>query len=71
MTPVDPTLLVALTAAVQNALEADATTRMQAGKPALSIGGQEALADKVLRGELQRIDTERLANGSVRLSADD
>ena len=71
MTPVDPTVLVALTAAVQNALESDATTRMQVGKPSLSIGGQEALADKVLRGELQRIDTERLANGSVRLSADD
>ena len=63
--------LVALTAAVQDALDADATTRMQAGKPALSIGGQEALADKVLRGELQRIDTERSRTRGARLSADD
>jgi pilus assembly protein CpaF len=68
---VDPVLLTALTAAVQNALEADATSRMRAGKAGLPVGGQEALADKVLRGELIRIDTERLAAGHARLSAVD
>ena len=67
----DPVLLVELTRAVQNALVADATARLQSGRGRLGRGGQEALADKVLRQELQRIDTDRLAAGAPRLTADE
>jgi len=67
----DPVLLVELTRAVQNALVAEATTRLQSGRARLSRGGQEALADKVLRGELQRIDTARLADGVPRLTVEE
>ena len=41
------------------------------GPARLGRGGQEALADKVLRQELQRIDTDRLATGAPRLTADE
>ena len=68
MSVVDQRLVVALTRSVQAALERDATTRMQADKPALGRAGQEALADSVLRSELQTIDEQRLANGTPRLT---
>jgi pilus assembly protein CpaF len=71
MNRADPGLVTALTRAVQDALEVDATARVRDGRARLSRAGQEALADKVLRHELQRIDTDRLAKGTVRLSADD
>ena len=64
----DPVLLVELTRAVQSALVADATARLQSGRGRLARGGQEALADKVLRLEFQRVDTDRLAAGLQRLS---
>ena len=67
----DPVLLVELTRSVQNALVADATARLQSGRARLGRGGQEALADKVLRQELQRIDTERLSAGTPRLTVDE
>ena len=70
MSIVDQRLVVALTRAVQAALERDATTRMQADKPALGRAGQEALADSVLRSELQTIDEQRLADsGSANTNA--
>jgi Flp pilus assembly CpaF family ATPase len=56
---------------VQDALEADATARLRGGGSPLSRAGQEALADKVLRQEFQRFDTERLASGTPRLAAED
>ena len=68
MSVVDQGLVVALTRSVQAALERDATTRMQADKPALGRTGQEALADSVLRAELQTIDEQRLADGTPRLT---
>ena len=68
MSVVDQRLVVALTRSVQAALERDATTRMQADKPALGRAGQEALADSVLRSELQRIDEQRLADGTPVMS---
>jgi pilus assembly protein CpaF len=71
MRPADAALVVALNGAVQDALEAEATDRLRGGRSRLSRAGQEALADKVLRHELQRIDTERLGTGTPRLSADD
>ena len=67
----DPVLLIELTRSVQNALVADATARLQSGRARLGRGGQEALADKVLRQELQRIDTDRLSTGAPRLTADE
>jgi pilus assembly protein CpaF len=67
----DPVLLVELTRSVQNALVADATARLQSGRARLGRGGQEALADKVLRQELQRVDTERLSTGTPRLTVDE
>lgn len=63
MSRVDPVLVVELTRAVQEALVADATSRVQAGKPALGRAGQEALADAVLREQFQRVDAERLSDG--------
>ena len=48
MSAPDLVLVTAVTRAVQDALEADATDRVSAGKPALSRSGQEALAYKVL-----------------------
>jgi Flp pilus assembly CpaF family ATPase len=68
---VEVALVGVLTRAVQDALEAEATARLHDGRPRLSRAGQEALADKVLRHEFQRIDTERLAAGAPRLSIDD
>jgi len=67
----DPVLLTELTRSVQTALVADATARLQSGRARLGRGGQEALADKVLRQELQRIDTERLSAGTPRLTVDE
>ena len=67
----DPVLVTELTRSVQDALVADATARVQSGRARLGRGGQEALADKVLRQELQRIDTERLSTGTPRLTADE
>jgi Flp pilus assembly CpaF family ATPase len=68
---VDVSLVGVLTRAVQDALEADATARLRGGGSPLSRAGQEALADKVLRHEFQRFDTERLASGTARLAAED
>ena len=68
MTRLDASLVVELTKAVQVALVLDATTRLQEDKPPLGRTGQEALADSVLRRELQRIDKDRLAAGLQRLS---
>ena len=59
----DPVLVAELTSAVQEALVAEATSRVQAGKPPLTRAGQEALADSVMREHLQRIDADRLASG--------
>ncbi len=61
-------LVTAVTRAVQDALEADATERVRAGKPPLARSGQEALAYKVLSAELQRHDAERLGSGGARLT---
>jgi pilus assembly protein CpaF len=68
MSAPDAVLVTAVTRAVQDALEADATDRVRAGKPALSRSGQEALACKVLSAELQRHDADRLGSGGVRLT---
>jgi pilus assembly protein CpaF len=68
---IDAQLVAALTATVQNALEADATIRVQGSRRTLDRVGQEALADKVLRAEFQRIDTERLNQAQSRLSPGD
>lgn len=67
---VDTRLLTSLSRAVQEALERDATARVQSARPPLHREGQEALADAVLRAELQRIDRERLGAGGARLDAD-
>ena len=66
---VDPNLVTRLTGAVQDALVAEATERVSAGRPPLDRGSQSALADKVLRDELQRVDHERLSAGIARLDA--
>ncbi len=65
----DPNLVSRLTGAVQDALVAEATERVSAGRPPLDRGSQSALADKVLRDELQRVDHERLSTGIARLDA--
>lgn len=64
---VDLVLLTKLTAAVQTGLVDDATKRVQSGRPSLARSGQEALAESILRDELQRIDSERLSSNGVRL----
>lgn len=66
---VDPNLVTRLTGAVQDALVAEATERVSVGRPPLDRGSQSALADKVLRNELQRVDHERLSTGIARLDA--
>ena len=63
MTRTDPILVAELTSAVQEALVADATARVQVGKPPLTRAGQEVLADSVMREQLQRIDADRLSSG--------
>lgn len=63
MNRADPVLVAELSRVVQEALVADATSRVQAGKPALSRAGQEALADSVMREHLQRVDADRLSSG--------
>ena len=63
MTRADPILVAELTSAVQEALVADATARVQVGKPPLTRAGQEVLADSVMREQLQRIDADRLSSG--------
>lgn len=63
----DPKLVTQLSASVQSALVEDATARVQSGRSPLSRSGQEALAESVLRDELQRIDTERLGSRAARL----
>ena len=63
MTRTDPILIAELTRAVQEALVAEATSRVQVGKPPLTRAGQEALADSVMREHLQRIDGDRLSSG--------
>ena len=68
MSAPDLMLVTAVTRAVQDALEADATERVRAGKPPLARSGQEALAYKVLSAELQRHDAERLGSGGARLT---
>lgn len=69
ITTVDQTLIGRLTAAVQEALVAEATERVANGRTGLDRGSQVALADKVLRDELQAIDEERLTRGLTRLDA--
>lgn len=66
----DPALVARLTAAVQDALVAEATERVGAGRSALDRRSQVALADKVVLDELQRIDRERLAAGLARLDTE-
>ncbi|MGE0795436.1 MAG: CpaF family protein [Acidimicrobiia bacterium] len=61
---VDPALVARLSRAVQEALVEQATVRAREGRAALSRGGQEALAESVLREQLQRIDGDRLATGA-------
>ena len=61
---VDPVLLSHLSRAVQEALVAEATARAHAGRAGLSRSGQEALADSVLREQLQRIAGDRLSAGT-------
>ena len=63
MTAVDHTLVAKLTRSVQDALVSEATRRVESGLSALSRGGQEALADSVLRDELHQVDTERVGSG--------
>ena len=58
-----------MTRAAQDALVGEATVRVQTGRAGLSRGGQEVLADKVLRRELERVDAERLNAGVARLTA--
>jgi len=64
---VDVALVSKLTAAVQTALVDDATKRVQKGLPSLPRSGQEALAESVLRDQLQQIDSERLSSNTRRL----
>jgi pilus assembly protein CpaF len=59
----DPALVTRLSHAVQEALVAEATARAQSGRAALTRAGQEALADSVLREQLQRIAGDRLSAG--------
>src|SRR3954471_14772433 len=68
--PADPVLVTRLTGAVQDALVAEATTRVASGRAGLDRGSQAALADKVVRDELERIDRERLSSGQPRLPAE-
>jgi pilus assembly protein CpaF len=67
---VDVGLVSKLTGAVQTALVADATVRVQSGRPSLDRSGQEALAESVLRDELQQLDTERLGSNLTRLDGE-
>lgn len=60
----DPVLVAQLSRAVQEALVAEATSRAQSGRAALTRAGQDALADSVLRDQLQRIDGDRLSSGT-------
>lgn len=72
MTIVDPQLVTSLIDTVQDRLEAEATRRSTAGAvPLHAKQQQEAFALAVLRRELQRLDERRLADGVVRLSADE
>ena len=61
---VDQSLVARLTRAVQEALVDQASARAKEGRAALSRAGQEALAESVLREQLQRIDGDRLATGA-------
>jgi pilus assembly protein CpaF len=67
---VDPVLVTELSRAVQEALVAEATERAQSGRAGLTRAGQEALADSVLREQLQRIDGDRLSSGTGMLDDD-
>lgn len=68
---IDQALLTRLSAHVGDALEAETTRRSGNGLGLLGTDAQEALATKVLRDELQRVDAERLGRGVNRLSATD
>jgi len=68
---VDEAVLQRLTSAVLDRLEAEATRRVQSGKPPLIRAAQEALAESVLRAEFETIDSERLASGAERMRAVD
>ena len=67
---VDALLVARVTGVVQDALVEEATVRLQAGRAGLDRLGQVSLADKVVRVELARIDTERMNAGHVRLDPD-
>ncbi|MGH9272620.1 MAG: CpaF family protein [Ilumatobacteraceae bacterium] len=71
MSAVDQQLLGELVGAVQDALEAEATQRAGSNRPELDRVAQEALAVEVLRRELERIDSRRLAAGTQTLSDDE
>jgi Flp pilus assembly CpaF family ATPase len=60
-------LVARLTRAVQDALVGEATERVTTGRSGLDREAQAALADKVLAGELERLDHERLSEGLPRL----
>ena len=66
----DPVLVARLAGAVQEALVAEATSRAQSGRPGMTRTGQEALAESVLREQLQRIDGDRLSSGTGMLDDD-
>jgi hypothetical protein len=64
---VDQRLVIELSKAVQDRLETEATSRVQSGRPPLHREAQEALADDVLRTQLNWIDAERIGKGESRL----
>lgn len=69
MNTIDSSLIGRLTKAVQDAIEREATGRAAAGRPSLPAAAKEALADAVLRQQMQSIDGEMMGAGRQRLSA--
>ena len=67
----DSALVDRLVRGVQDALEVEATRHSDNGGTPMSEAQQEALALSVLNREFRRIDEERLAAGSARLSPGD
>jgi len=56
-------LVADLARSVQDALVVEATDRAHSGRAPLDRAGQEALAESVLRRELQRLEADRLTTG--------
>ena len=69
MITIDNSLVGRLTTSVQDAIEREATVRSAERRPSLPAAAKAALADAVLRTQLQMIDAERMAAGRARLSA--